>query len=439
MNGEETGAIGTRQAQPDRVAFWSAWAAIAAFGTYFCMYGFRKPFTAASFESSAFGGVGFKSILITTQVIGYMLAKLLGVRVVSEISPRRRAVTILVLVLIAHATLVGFGLAPRPWNALFLFGNGLALGMVFGLVLGTLEGRRMTEALAAGLCASFILADGVTKSVGSWLLSQGTPEDWMPAVAGAIFLTPLLVGVAMLAVVPPPTTADVAARSVRAPMTRDDRRALLARHATGLAAIVLVYLLVTVLRSLRADFAPEIWRELGRGAPPSLFTSTELWVAFVVLIINGAATLIIDNRKAFFAALGTCALGAVLLVFALIGLNSGALSDVAFMVLLGLGLYLPYVAIHTTAFERLIAMTGDRANVGFLMYVADAVGYLGYTLVILGRNFGGVSSNLLGALKFASWLTALTMLAALGVAAVYFAGLQPRATAAQVPIPEAAS
>jgi hypothetical protein len=170
-----------------------------------------------------------------------------------------------------------------------------------------------------------------------------------------------------------------------------------------------------------------------------LFTSTELWVAFVVLIINGAATLIIDNRKAFFAALGTCALGAVLLVFALIGLNSGALSDVAFMVLLGLGLYLPYVAIHTTAFERLIAMTGDRANVGFLMYVADAVGYLGYTLVILGRNFGGVSSNLLGALKFASWLTALTMLAALGVAAVYFAGLQPRATAAQVPIPEAAS
>ena len=34
--------------------------------------------------------------------------------------------------------------------------------LVFGLVLGFLEGRRMTEAFVAGLCASFILADGIT-------------------------------------------------------------------------------------------------------------------------------------------------------------------------------------------------------------------------------------------------------------------------------------
>ena len=38
--------------------------------------------------------------------------------------------------------------------------------MVFGLVLGFLEGRQTTELLAAGLCASFILADGIMKSVG---------------------------------------------------------------------------------------------------------------------------------------------------------------------------------------------------------------------------------------------------------------------------------
>jgi Family of unknown function (DUF5690) len=36
--------------------------------------------------------------------------------------------------------------------------------MVFGLILGFLEGRRHTEALTAGLCASFILADGTSKS-----------------------------------------------------------------------------------------------------------------------------------------------------------------------------------------------------------------------------------------------------------------------------------
>jgi hypothetical protein len=53
------------------------------------------------------------------------------------------------------------------------------------------------------------------------------------------------------------------------------------------------------------------------------------------------------------------------------------------MVLLGLGLYLPYVAVHTTVFERLIAMTGDPGNIGYLMYLADAFGYLGYVAVMI--------------------------------------------------------
>lgn len=56
------------------------------------------------------------------------------------------------------------------------------------------------------------------------------------------------------------------------------------------------------------------------------------------------------------------------------------------MVLIGLGLYLPYVAVHTTVFERLLALTGDKGNIGFLMYLADSFGYLGYVAVMLGRN-----------------------------------------------------
>lgn len=56
------------------------------------------------------------------------------------------------------------------------------------------------------------------------------------------------------------------------------------------------------------------------------------------------------------------------------------------MVLIGLGLYLPYVAVHTTIFERLIAMTRDRGNIGYLMYLADAFGYLGYVAVMFGKG-----------------------------------------------------
>ena len=72
---------------------------------------------------------------------------------------------------------------------------------------------------------------------------------------------------------------------------------------------------------------------------------------------------------------------------ALVGLRFFRLDGFAFMVLLGLGLYLPYVAVHTTIFERLIAMTRDRGNLGFLMYVADAAGYLGYVGLMIGKGF----------------------------------------------------
>ena len=61
-----------------------------------------------------------------------------------------------------------------------MFINGLPLGMVFGLVMAYLEGRRQTEMLAAVLCASFIVSSGFVKSVGKWLgvaslLAPGAP------------------------------------------------------------------------------------------------------------------------------------------------------------------------------------------------------------------------------------------------------------------------
>jgi hypothetical protein len=52
------------------------------------------------------------------------------------------------------------------------------------------------------------------------------------------------------------------------------------------------------------------------------------------------------------------------------------------MVLVGAGLYLPYVAVHTTVFERLIALTRDRGNLGFLMYLVDSIGYMAYVVVL---------------------------------------------------------
>ena len=99
----------------------------------------------------------------------------------------------------------------------------------------------------------------------------------------------------------------------------------------------------------------------------------------------------------------------------------GLIDGFPFMVLTGLGLYLPYVIIHTTAFERLLALTREPGTIGFLMYVADAFGYLGYVVVMLGRTFGASvigtePTNALGLFTTVAWRATALSLVALAVA-----------------------
>ncbi len=92
-----------------------------------------------------------------------------------------------------------------------------------------------------------------------------------------------------------------------------------------------------------------------------------------------------------------------------------------FMIMVGLGLYLPYVAIHTTIFERIIATTRDRGNIGFLMYVVDSVGYLGYVGVMFGRQFSSDRSQVLPFFISACLYSAIIALVLLLIASLYFA------------------
>ena len=358
------------------------WAVVASFGTYACMYGFRKPFTAAAFSGEDWPA-NFKTWLVVAQVFGYTVSKFIGIRVISEMHPERRARVLLLLVVASELALLLFGLLPAPLNAVCLFLNGLTLGLVFGLVLGFLEGRRMTEALVAGLCASFILADGFSKSVGGTLLQWGISERWMPCVAGLLFLVPLLGFVAMLQQIPPPSPEDEVARTIRVRMTRADRVGWLRRHGVGIGLISFAYLLITVLRSLRSDFSPEIWKSFGTSGQPAVFTQSELWVALGVVAATGSVSCVRDNRKSFFLALGLSLVGLVLGGVALVGQSLGIFDGFSMMVLLGLGLYLPYVAVHATLFERLIAVTKNPGNLGFLLYLSDAFGYLGYVGIMI--------------------------------------------------------
>ena len=368
------------------------------------MYAFRKPFTAGTFDGIEVWDIGLKTIFIASQVAGYTISKFIGIKVVSEMPPRYRAISIVCLIGIAELALLLFAVTPPPWNFIWLFANGLPLGMVFGLVLGFLEGRKVTEALSAGLCASFILASGVVVSVGRRLIENwGISEYWMPFTTGLIFTAPLLVSVWLLAQIPPPSKEDELMRCHRSTMGGRDRWQFFRRHAFGLTVLCVIYILLTIARSVRSDFAPEIWAGLGVEEKPDVFAKSELWVTIGVIFINGLVIMISNNRKAFLSSLGLCCAGFAIALSAVVSHLANQLSPMMFMILLGVGMYIPYVAFHTTIFERMIAAFRETGTIGYLMYLADAVGYLGYVCVMVLKNV--TSEKEINFLELVIWIS----------------------------------
>ncbi|MHA8075504.1 DUF5690 family protein [Aquirufa sp. TARAVU-A1A] len=362
------------------------WSMVAAFGCYFCVYGFRKPFTAGQYVDQYWLGIHWKSILISSQIAGYMLSKWCGIFFVSSITWEKRARAILVSILIAELALLGFGIIPKPWNLVFLVMNGLPLGMIFGYIQGFLEGKKNTELYIAALGSSFILADGVSKSVGINLLIWGVSETWMPFFAGLLYALPLLFFVWMLTRIPKPSEQEVADRAERTPMNQADRIHLVKQLWPGILTISILYLFASLLRGMRSDFAPEIWKFLGFKSLPETYSQTEIWVTVGILAINGSLVLIRSNYKAFFTSILAIATGFLLLIIAgFWGIDS--MGPFWLIVLTGFGIYLPYLTITTSVFERMIAITRHKANIGFLMYIVDSVGYLGYNVLLLSIGF----------------------------------------------------
>jgi len=157
-----------------------SYAVVVAFATYFCMYAFRKPFAAARFEGMSFFGteVELKTALVASQIVGYALSKFIGIKICSEASGSRRASLLVWLVLWAETALLAFAIAPPSWRIVPIFLNGLPLGMVWGLVVSYLEGRRTSELLLAGLSCSYIVSSGMVKDFARALMEGGVASWW---------------------------------------------------------------------------------------------------------------------------------------------------------------------------------------------------------------------------------------------------------------------
>ncbi len=396
----------------------------AAFSTYLCMYAFRRPFTAATFADLTFLGteINAKTAFVISQLIGYTVSKYLGVKICSEMTRARRMGALLALILLAQGTLVLFAILPTDLKALAMFANGLPLGMVWGLVVWYLEGRRASEALLAGLSCSFIIGSGVVKDVGRWVMSDlGAGEFWMPAVTGALFLPVYVVSVWLLNQVPEPSAADVAARVQRAPMNAADRWAFVRRFAPGLAMLFLVYFFLTAYRDYRDNYGIEVLKELGYAGTPAIFTKTETPIAFGIMATLALLSLVKNNRTGLLAALGIMGGGVVLMGGATLLLDAGSISGVAWMILVGLGAYLCYVPYGSVLFDRLMASTGFVGTAVFAIYVADALGYTGSVAIQLFKDLGAGGMSRLAYLRLMTYGVSILGVVMLAGSAVYFA------------------
>ena len=371
------------------VSSWkiSLWGAVAAFSTYTSMYGFRKGITAVSFEGVAFGGIDYKIWLITAQVLGYALSKGIGVKVVSEMKPAQRPLYILLLIGMAELALLGFALIPAPYNILMLFLNGLPLGMVYGTVIGFLEGRRQTEVLVAALTASFIFASGLVKTVALLLMQMGLTAYWTPFFTGLLFVIPLALSVWALARLPAPTLEDQEARTERRPMGREDRQRFIQTFSVGLVLLIISYVLLSAFRDFRDNFAPEILGGMASGNP-ALFTQTETAIAVIILVMMAGIRWVTDNFRAFTYINLLMLAGAVTVGVSTILYQNGVLGIGTWFMLTGLGMYMGYVPCNGIYFERLVASFKYVSTVGFIVTLADWYGYLGSVAVLLYKNFG---------------------------------------------------
>ncbi len=374
------------------------YAIACAFVTYFCMYAFRKPFSAATYEglTDPWGGE-LKTTLVISQIVGYAASKFLGIGIVSATTRRQRVALLVGLIVMAELALVLLALAPMDQPLLrvgAMFLNGLPLGMVWGLVILYLEGRQTSELMMAGLSSSYIVSSGIVKDVGRALipgesiplvgLSLPNPfpamsEFWMPAATGLLFMPVFLVAVWLLDQLPDPNVQDQAERCERTAMQSSDRWLFLRTFWPGIVTALAAYFLITAHRDYRDNYMVDILAEMGYSyaSDKTAISRTELWVAAGVLVIYGSLFKLRSNRLGLTALYVVIGSGLALMAGSTLLYQAKGINGFWWLTLLGLGGYLAYVPFGSMLFERILAQTRFVGTAVFGIYLADSIGYCG--------------------------------------------------------------
>ena len=362
------------------------WAGGTALLSYSLVYALRKPFTAAEFDGLQVAGMDYKIVVSIIQLIGYVCAKMLGIKFISELKPEGRLKFIIGSAALSELSLVAFGLLPAPYNIFALFFNGLSLGCMWGVIFSFLEGRRTTDILASIMGVSMALSSGVAKSLGLYVLNDlGVSEFWMPALVGAVAFPLLCFMGWMMTKFPAPTAADIAARTKRVTLDGRQRWQLFVKFMPLLIMLFGANLLLTVQRDIKEDFIVCIIdvSQVSSWA----FAHLDSIATLVLLGVFALLSAVGNHLRALCLILIMSAIGMGTIAF--LGAEAGSLNMpvTAWLFLQTLCIDIAYLSFQTIFFERFIACFKVQGNVGFFIITIDFIGYLGTLCLLLFKEF----------------------------------------------------
>lgn len=364
------------------------WAGGAALLSYSLVYMLRKPYTAAVFDDMEIFGLDYKVVVTIVQILGYVVSKFMGIKLISELRRDERLKFILMSVAMAKLSLLFFGLLSAPYNVAAMFLNGLSLGCMWGIIFSFIEGRKMTDLLASILGVSMVISSGTAKSLGLYVIDAlHVSEFWMPALIGAIALPLLALLGYLLNRLPLPTEEDIAMKSARESLDAQQRLELFKSYKPFLIMLFVANTAIVVLRDIKEDFLVNII-DISNYSP-WLFTQIDGVVTIIILLLFGLMVLVKDNFKALSMLYGLIIAGMILMVFISFGYDDMRLSPVVWLFSQSLCLYTVYLTFQTIFFDRFIACFKIRGNVGFFIILTDFLGYTGTILVLLVKEFVG--------------------------------------------------
>jgi hypothetical protein len=114
-----------------------------------------------------------------------------------------------------------------------------------------------------------------------------------------------------------------------------------------------------------------------------------------------------DNVRALMMNHGFIAAGIMTIGGSTFLFEQGLISGELWMVVHATGIYLAYIPFNCLLFDRMLAVLKDKANAGFLIYLADSVGYAGSVGILLYKSFFDVELSWLNFLIQSSYLISI--------------------------------